>query len=141
METCTHSTRKPKRLRRWTRKNQAWTIMRCSCLCGDRYTTKWSPTAIRDGWPSGHITGQTTRPPAKCWGNRRFMTETMTVTEYCGIPGSIAELKGRWFNLNTDRLRTAALIAGCPGDWIPTIIEHFMAVGLPQVEGESFDEW
>ena len=69
------------------------------------------------------------------------MTETMTVTEYCGIPGSIAELKGRWFNLNTDRLRTAALIAGCPGDWIPTIIEHFMAVGLPQVEGESFDEW
>src|ERR1039457_5523903 len=64
----------------------------------------------------------------------------MTLCDYCGVESSVAALKGRWFNLNTDRLRTAALLAGCPGDWVATILEHFKTF-LSQVEGDSFDLW
>lgn len=69
------------------------------------------------------------------------MTETMTVCDFVGIPESVSELKNRWLNLNTDRLRTAALLSGCPSDWIPTILEHFRNFNLSEVEGDDFDTW
>lgn len=67
-------------------------------------------------------------------------TET-TITEFCGVPESVTELKHRWLNITVPALQDDALLQCVPAMWIPTVLNHFREHCLSQVTGETYDEF
>ena|SRR5205807_6413119 len=66
---------------------------------------------------------------------------TMTVTDFCGVPGSVPELKNSWFSIAHDRLFDHAIISGCPSDFAETLVQYVRENKLPLSVANDYESF